>query len=518
MKRSLPALALARPVTVTMLLITLIGFGAITAVRIPIEFMPPMDLPFLGAFIPYPNATPAQVEQEIAIPAEGEFRTLPNLAEMYTNSSSDGTFISMRFEWGTNMTEAIAEVRDRIERLRLVMPEGADKIFMRHFSLESIPIMQVGLGRKGNYDEFADLVDKEVIPKLLRLDGVADVEVYGYNQKNIMVDLDQQALLSHNVSLYELIMTLDTANVDVGVGQFTEGNTKYHIRAESMLASIEDYDSLLLSNGTRLGDVAKGGFRSRESDFHFAIDGKREMFLIITKESEANTAATCKAVVEELNAIMADPIMIGTQQFIFFNQGDIISGALNGLRKSSLYGGAMALVVLFLFLRRVRPTIIVALAIPGSLVGALVAMYSMGMTLNLITMMSMIIAVGMVVDNAIVVIENIYRYQDMGYDKYESARRGAGEVSMAIIAATTTTVVVFIPVFYVDSGQLSVFMRQFAIPVSVALISSLVLALTVIPLALGVFLIKRRRKVPSHHCDTGNATNYEDPKDERRYR
>ncbi|PCJ51214.1 MAG: hypothetical protein COA73_18210 [Candidatus Hydrogenedentota bacterium] len=487
MKRSLPALALARPVTVTMMLITLIGFGAITAVRIPIEFMPPMDLPFLGAFIPYPNATPAQVEQEIAIPAEGEFRTLPNLAEMYTNSSSDGTFISMRFEWGTNMTEAIAEVRDRIERLRLVMPEGADKIFMRHFSLESIPIMQVGLGRKGNYDEFADLVDKEVIPKLLRLDGVADVEVYGYNQKNIMVDLDQQALLSHNVSLYELIMTLDTANVDVGVGQFTEGNTKYHVRAESMLASIEDYDGLLLSNGTRLGDVAKGGFRSRESDFHFAIDGKREMFLIITKESEANTAATCKAVVEELNAIMADPMMIGTQQFIFFNQGDIISGALNGLRKSSLYGGAMALVVLFLFLRRVRPTIIVALAIPGSLVGALVAMYSMGMTLNLITMMSMIIAVGMVVDNAIVVIENIYRYQDMGYDKYESARRGAGEVSMAIIAATTTTVVVFIPVFYVDSGQLSVFMRQFAIPVSVALISSLVLALTVIPLAVSRF-------------------------------
>jgi len=172
---------------------------------------------------------------------------------------------------------------------------------------------------------------------------------------------------------------------------------------------------------------------------------------------------------------------------IYFNQGDIISGALNGLRKSSLYGGAMALVVLFLFLRRVRPTIIVALAIPGSLVGALVAMYSMGMTLNLITMMSMIIAVGMVVDNAIVVIENIYRYQDMGYDKYESARRGAGEVSMAIIAATTTTVVVFIPVFYVDSGQLSVFMRQFAIPVSVALISSLVLALTVIPLAVSRF-------------------------------
>jgi hydrophobic/amphiphilic exporter-1 (mainly G- bacteria), HAE1 family len=487
MKRSLPALAMARPVTVTMLLITLIGFGIITAIRIPIEFMPPMDLPFLGAFIPYPNATPAQVEQEIAIPAEGEFRTLPNLAELYTNSSSDGTFISMRFEWGTNMTEAIAEVRDRIERLRLVLPDGADRIFMRHFSLESIPIMQVGLARDGDYDAFADLVDREVIPKLLRLDGVADVEVFGYNQKNIMVDLDQQALLSHNVSLYELISTLNTANVDMGIGQFAEGNTKFHVRAESELTGIRDYNELTLSNGTKLRDIATGGYRAREQDYHFAIDDEREMFLIITKESEANTAATCKAVATELDAILAEPMMKGTQQFIFFNQGDIITGALNGLRKSSIYGGAMALAVLFLFLRRVRPTIIVAMAIPGSLVGALVIMYSMGMTLNLITMMSMIIAVGMVVDNAIVVIENIYRYQGMGYDLRESAWRGASEVSMAIVAATTTTVVVFLPVFYADSGQMSVFMRQFAIPVSVALLSSLVLALTVIPLAVSRF-------------------------------
>jgi HAE1 family hydrophobic/amphiphilic exporter-1 len=488
MKFSLPRFAINRPVTISMLFITLLGFGGLAAVRIPVEFMPPMDLPFLGVFIPYPGATPAQVEQEIAIPAEGEFKTLPSLSQVYTNSNDGGCFVSLEFDWGMDMTDALAEVRDRIEQLRLTLPTEADRIFMRHFSLESIPIMSFGLSSEENFDVFADRVDREILPKLLRLDGVAEIQVHGVRQKNIMVDIDQQALLSRNVSLYNLISTVSTGNVDEGVGQLLDGDKKYHLRAEAPLASIYEYAELPLGGGVRLKEVATGDYRAPDDEWHFSIDGKKELFFSVTKEAEANTAATTARLVEELDRILADPEFSKTTHlFTFFNQGDIINGALNSLKKASMYGGLMALLVLLAFLRRLRPTVLVALAIPASLVSALVMMYALGINLNLITMMSMIIAVGMVVDNAIVVIENIYRYQEMGYDRKESARLGAENVSLAIVAATCTTAVVFVPVFYANGGQMNIFMKQFALPVTIALMSSLVLALTIIPLAVSRF-------------------------------
>ncbi len=486
-RRSLPELAMNRPVTVSMLVITLIGLGVIAAQRTAVEFLPPMDLPFLGAFIPYFGATPAQVEQEIAIPAEGQFRTLPNLNQMYTNSSSDGCFISLNFEWGTDMTDALAEVRDRMERLRLVLPENADRIMVRHFSLDTIPVMQIGLSHEGDFGAFADLVDREVVDKLLRLDGVADVEVFGHDERMIMIDLDQQSMLAHDVSLYELILKLNTANVDAGVGQLNDGDTKYHVRTLSPVTSLGEYANLNLNHGLRLGDVAQGSYRARDPEYHFSIDGRREMFLIITKDSEANTAAMCADVIAELDRILESPVMEGTEKLVFFNQGAIIVGALNGLKQAAAVGGIMALLVLLTFLRRIRATIIVALAIPGSIVAAFVFMFASGMTLNLITMMSMIVAIGMVVDNSIVVIENIYRHRDLGKGAHESARDGASEVSLAIIAATSTTAVVFLPVFYMQSGPMAVFTRQFAVPVTVSLGASLVLALTVIPLAVSRF-------------------------------
>ena len=185
----------------------------------------------------------------------------------------------------------------------------------------------------------------------------------------------------------------------------------------------------------------------------------------------------------ELTRILATPAFEGVKTFMFFNQASIIVAALTGLRNAGLFGGALALIVLYLFLGRVRPTIVVALAIPGSLVAGIVVMFFLGMTLNLVTMMSLIIAIGMVVDNSIVVVENIYRYVGMGYSPKESARRGASEVAMAITAATCTTGVVFVPVLYMETGEMAVLMRQFATPVTVSLAASLVIALTVIPLA-----------------------------------
>ncbi len=484
---SLPEFAMKHPVTISMIVLSVTGFGLISLQRTPAEFMPPMELPYLGAFIPYFGATPAQVEQEIAIPAEGEFQTLPGLRHMGTHSSGDGCFIELEFDGDIDMTQALADVRDRIERLRLVLPESADRIFVRHFKLESFPVLMIGLSSRGDYDRFVDLVDRDLVPKIQRIEGVAEVELMGYDEKSIMVDIDQQAMLAHGVSLYEFIMKLTVANVDMGVGQLYEGGKKYYVRAEGKMEGIEDYSGLRLSNGLHVSDVASGGFRAREEEDYQSIDGNRQVFLMITKDSAANAAETCENALAQLNTVLATPKFKDSEVHVFFNQGEIIDGALHGLNEAALVGAGLCVLVVFLFLWRIRPTLVVALSIPGSMVVAFLYMYATGMSLNLITMMSLIIAVGMVVDDSIVVIENIYRHHDLGEDRWESARKGASEVALAVVASTATSIAVFTPVFFMKQGQMSVIMKEFATPVAVSLTASLFISLTVIPLAVSRF-------------------------------
>lgn len=487
MKDSLTSLAMKRPITVMMLVITLMGLGAISVRRMPIEFLPSIDMPFLGCYIPYPGATPAQVEQEIAIPAEGEFRTLPGIRNLYTNSNSGGCYVNINFQSGVDMTQSLAEIRDRIERLRLVLPQEVDRVFLRHFSSDSVPFMQLGLSREGDIEDFTYLVRTALQPKLERLDGVAQVEVQGAREGSILVEFDQNALRRHSLSIYQIIGMLQGSSLNLSIGELIDGDTKYFVRAVGEFTRPEEIAELIVAPGLQLKDVARVRRRVREERYHFAIDGHREVVLVITKESEANTVDVSRAVTKELNRVLATPAFAGVLQNDFFNQGDIITKALNGLLDAGKFGGAMALGVLFIFLLRIRPTVVVALAIPGSLLCGVVVLFFLGMSLNLVTMMSLIVAVGMVVDNSIVVVENIYRWRGLGFGPEESSRRGASEVALAITAATLTTAVVFVPVVFVDSGEMSIIMRQFAIPVTVALGASLVIALTVVPLAVSRF-------------------------------
>jgi hydrophobic/amphiphilic exporter-1 (mainly G- bacteria), HAE1 family len=486
-KFSLPAFALRRPVTVTMIVITMLGLGALSLTRIPLEFLPRFDFPFIGCWIPYPGATPEQVEQEIAIPAEGEFRTISNMDRITSTSDSDGCFIGMRFKWDADMSNATAEVRDRIERLKLALPDGVDQLYLRRFNANSIPIMAFALFWDKDEEDLAHYARTILQPRLTRIDGVAEVVVFSNPERDVIIEFDQNALKSRGIALYQIITMLQTSNLNVSVGELLDGQTKHFVRVLDEFERPEDYAGLMLgANQVRLKDVANVGYKARDVSRYNSMDGKVGVFVIVRKESEANAVATCRAVVKEVERTMAMPVFEGTERFTFFEQAELIMGSLQGLKNAGMYGGGLALVVLFLFLRRFRPTFLVAFSIPASLVAALVFMFFSGMSLNIVTMVSMIIAIGMLVDNAIVVIENIYRYRSIGLDPKESARRGASEVGLAITAATLTTCVVFIPVFYMETGQMSVYMRQFGGPVIVALLASLLLALTVIPLVASI--------------------------------
>ena len=484
MKLSLPAIALKRPVTVTMLVITVLGLGIIAAYRIPIEFLPSFDPPFLACSIPYLGANPEQVENEVAIPAEGQFRTIPRLKRISTTSGTNGCMVSMLFDWDADMTTVMAEVRDRIERLKLELPDDIERIIIQRYSTDSFPIMFFAIAGEGDEEEMAHLARTDLTSRLLRIDGVANASVSGLPARDVLIEFDQNALRSINLSLYEVVGKLRTTSLNMSLGELVDGDTKYLVRALDEFSTPEQLAEIIVGpNGLRLKDVANVGYRPREDEQRFGIDGRRSVVVAVQKESEANTIATCRKVREVLDALPDEPSFRGIKVFMFFDQSEVILAALSGLVRAGKFGGGLAVVVLFLFLHRLRPTLAVAMAIPASLVVGFVFMFFSGMTLNLITVVSMIVVLGMLVDNSIVVIENIQRYNQLGYSLPDSARMGASDVALAITSATLTTVVVFVPIVYMNTGVFSTYLTQFAGPITVSLIASLVIALTVIPLA-----------------------------------
>ena len=256
MKRSLPSIAMTRPIAVTMMVVTLIALGAIAGKRLSLEFLPAMEFPFLGCYIAYPGATPAQVEQEVAILAEGEFRTLRNLKNLYSYSNDGGCFIHFQFEFGTNMAEAQAEVRDRIERLRLELPPEADRVYMRYFDSDSMPIMEMGIYRDGDFADFAHLARTVLVPQLQRIDGVAEVELWGADNESVLIEFDQESLQANNLSIFEVVTLLQSSSLNLSIGDLVDGDTKYLVRALGEFTTPGDMAELIIGNGLRLDDVA----------------------------------------------------------------------------------------------------------------------------------------------------------------------------------------------------------------------------------------------------------------------
>ena len=483
---SLPAFALKRPITVMMVSFSMLILGVIAWFSMPLKFLPRVDRPFIGVLIPYPGGSPAQVEQQIAIPVEGEFRTIPGLRRIRTTSDGNGCNVSLQFDLDTDMTVATADVRDRMERLKLALPAEVDRMLIQRFSSGSIPVLAFGVFRGGNEEEFAHLVRTVMAPRLRRIEGVAEVQIHSpILEKEVLIEFDQNNLRSMNLALAPLVATLRASSLNLSVGQLTDASQKYYVRAEGEYRSLDDIAAIVVApNGLRLRDVATVRFSARDENVHVALDGKAGLVMLIIKESEANAVSTCEGVHEELQKILADPIFEDTAVKLFFDQAQLINRALNNLFSEGIYGGIMAIIVLFCFLHRVRPTLVVSFAIPTSVVVGLVFMFFADMSLNIVTMVSLIISVGMLVDNAIVVVENTIRHRQLGEDAVTSAKSGASEVGLAIFASTATTLVVFAPMYYLETGRMSVFMEQLGLPLMVALLGSLLIALTLVPLAM----------------------------------
>ncbi len=486
MNLSLVDLSLRKPVTVIMVALACVIMGVIAWQRLPLKFLPDIESPFLICTIPYPGSTPEQVVNEIAIPAEGIFRTIPGVQRLETYSDAQGFNATLMFEVDADMQAASNELRDRVERLKLSLPSEVDQVLLRRFNTSDLPIMVYGLFREGDLDDFTYLARKVLEPRLGRVDGIAQIQIRSpMAEREVLIEFDQDVLRSLHLDLPQLASTLQASSINTSAGKIQEGDRTCLVRTLGEFRSLEDIENIVATpQGMRLKDLATVRFGSREDRLHVALDGKPGLILMVRAEQEANKVAACQAVREEFERILKEPGFEGTEKVTFLDQSELITGAIENLQKAGLSGGLLAVLVLLLFLHRLRPTLIVALAIPTSMVAALIFMYFAGMSLNLVTVVSLIIAVGMLVDNSIVVVENIVRHRQLGLDARQSTVVGANEVGMAIAASTATSCVVFIPIIYMKAGVMSVFMSQLGVPMMVSLLGSLVVALTLIPLAM----------------------------------
>jgi HAE1 family hydrophobic/amphiphilic exporter-1 len=480
----LPALAYDRPVTVLMSFLALLVVGLIAYTRIPVTLMPSgMDPKFLFVWVGYPNSAPLETDDRIVRPIEEQLATVSGLREVQSTASSGQATFRLNFWGATDMDVAYNAVTDRLERARPELPDDVDRTLVFRFSPDDSPILWVGGSIGPDVEDPYHLLTRIVQPRLERIKGVASVDVYGVPKNIVAVEYERDKLFAHLIDLGSVQRRLASDNFQLGSGRVVEKGQVRPLRALSTFTA-DDLATFPVRDSLVLGDIAKirrGGVYSADI---WRVDGKDAAAIAIKKESGANTRDVAAAVVAELAAIEADARAQATRFHVFFNQGDLIDESLSTLTNTALTGGLFALVILYLFLREWRMTLLIAASIPLSLLLTTAGLWAFGMNLNVISLMGLMLAVGMVVDNAIVVVETIYRRRATGSNGRDAAVYGTGEVNLAILASTATTMVVFLPVMLMsENAQFSFFMKVMGMPVVLALAASLLVALVYAPLA-----------------------------------
>lgn len=479
----LTRLTLSRPVSVLMAALTLVVLGAISFTRLRVDFLPAVEFPFIGVMIPYPNAVPEQIERDIAKPMEEILATLGDVDEIFSESDARGCFVGVTFEFGRDVNVLRMEVKEKIDQVRGSLPADVRDLFLLTFDSNDIPVMEGRISARGrDLASSYDLLERRIIKPLERIDGVGRIQVDGIAPREVSIYLAMSAIKAHRVDVGRLFQELDRNNVNVSVGKVTTGGLRYNMRTLGALSSVEEVGAIRVSEGVRLADIADIVLEEPVQTYYRRLNGESAIAFIIQKASGANTVELSRAVKRQLDRIHEDPALSGIDVVLFFNQADSILESLNGLFWSGFVGSILAILILYFFLRHVRTTLIVSIAIPFSLIATCVFLYLTNRTLNLLTMMGLMLAVGMLVDNAIVVLESIYRHQLRGERGAAAALVGTGEVGLAVTASTLTSIIVFAPILLGGSDEIIVWLREVGVTISVTLFFSLIVSLTLVPM------------------------------------
>ncbi|MEZ5363400.1 MAG: efflux RND transporter permease subunit [Bryobacterales bacterium] len=491
---SLPEFSIHRPVTVIMACLMAVLLGGIAFVEIPVDLMPETEYPTLSVNVGYPGVAPQEMETLVARPLEQALAATPGVEEITSSSSEGRASVRLRFGYGTNLDEAAAEMRSRLDRRRSALPDDIEPPTLYKYDVSQYPILYLTVSSpEMDAKELRFFAEKNIQYRLERAPGVAATDIRGGLRRQIQVKLSLEKLQALNLSVNDVVSTLRNENLNRPVGPVQEGRYEVLVRTEGEFDDIQDILDVAVAtrNGVNIyiRDIATVEDSHEDVRFKVSVDGKPAVRLYVYKQSGANTVEVAQVVREEVDKINRDYSSISVG--IPWDSSEFIVASVNNVKTSTMVGGLLAIFVLLFFLRSFTSTLIIGVAIPISVIATFALMYFNGFTLNTVSFGGLALGVGMLVDNAIVVLENIFRHREEGLDGKEAAILGSKEVSVAITASTLTTIAVFVPVLFMQGVAGQTF-QQLAWVVSFALFCSLLSAITIVPMLCSKFLRKQR--------------------------
>lgn len=485
MREVLPRLAWDHPVTLLMSFCALVVVGLIAVADIPLQMMPDGYEPrFLWVSVPYPNGSPLETDELVVRPVEAQLGTVSGISKLQTTAGTGRAEFEIEFHPSVDMDEAYNAVVDRLERALPELPEEVERYWIYKFDPNDSPIVWAGVSLPETVTDENHVVERVIRPRLERIPGVASLDAWGITQRVVYVDWDRERLLQHGINLGEVQARLAADNFQMPGGRLEDRGLVRNVRS---FARLEDVDALRrypIGDGLVLEDIATIEVRNVASASISRIDGKEAVGLGISRESSANTVTVAEAVREAFAELEGDSRVQGAKFHVFFDQGELVSESVWTLQKSAAEGGLFSVLILLVFLREWRMTTLIASGIPFTLLITVSILYFRGDSLNLLSLMGLMLSVGMVVDNAIVVVETIYRRRAEGASPRDAAIEGTGEVNLAIVASTATSMVVFLPLILMsENAEFSFFMGVLGFPLVFAHAASLGVALLFAPLA-----------------------------------
>jgi len=490
---SIAEFSIKRPVTTIMFFVSMFVIGLIAAIRLPLEAFPEVSPPFIFVALPYAGSTPEEVERTVLRPAEEALATMSGIKRMDSNARSDGAQVFMQFsDWSRDVAIAASEARERLDAIRDELPDDLKRYQVLKFSTTDQPVLQVRLASRQDLTSQYDMIEREFKRRLERIPGVARVEVSGAPQNEVEIAILPDRLTAHQISLNEISARLQQVNFSVSAGEIDDGGQRLRVQPVGEITDLQQLRDLVIArDGTRLGDIADIRLKPGETDTDRRLDGERAVGLNIFKERNANLVQVSRDALAEVNAIRAQPDLSDLQIKVIQNLGDNVTSSLTELAEAGGIGLLLSITVLYFFLRHWPSTLMVTLAIPICFVMTLGFMHFAGVTLNILSMMGLLLAVGMLVDNAVVVVESIYQERERmpGQPRLASVL-GTRHVAIALTAGTLCHCIVFVPNLFGERNFLSIYLAQIAITISVSLLASWLVAVSLIP------MISARLKTP----------------------
>jgi hydrophobic/amphiphilic exporter-1 (mainly G- bacteria), HAE1 family len=484
--------SIRRPVFAVMMIAALVVFGVIGYSRVGVDLFPNVEFPLVTITTIYPGADPEAVETKVSQKLEDAVAGISGIKALRSYSMENVSQVVLQFQLEKNGEEAAQAVRDKVSGVLRQLPKEVEQPVIDKIDIGAMPIMSIVLSGRQPVRQMTDLADKVVKDRLQKIIGVGDVEIVGGRKREIQVWVDADQLQSHNMAVQDVFSALGAQNVEVPGGRFRQGQNELVVKTKGEVHSAAAIADLIVPIPTmgapiRVRDVARVVDSTEEPRSYSSLNGKAAVSLTIKKQSGTNATEVARSVKKELGTLRAEMQKRGADLTVVADMSTFIESSVRDVEFDLVFGAFLAVAVILLFLRNARTTLISAVAIPTSVVATFAFIYFMKFTLNWLTLLALSISIGILIDDAIVVLENIYRHMEEGKSRMEAARFATDEIGLAVIATTSTIVAVFVPVAFMK-GMIGRIFYEFGVTVSVAVLISLFVSFTLTPMLSSRFI------------------------------